>query len=839
MEANPPTVVILGGTSGVTSNMPFYPRGKQLEVFPLPIKCSSSKEAQQINCLQGFVQRLQLEQLDDTAMQDRISQLMYISQFCGKYYAVFRGKKPGIYTAWDGEGNAAVQLQIASKFNASYLECSTLRGALIFLVTKGLCCTGDNCPPYFSQEFDPPIPFPTHPTPSFSTALPRTRSASPTKPFDQKFAKESPSPSPSKSKKFAKEPPSPSPSKPAFRSTPGKSSQRAYATNTTMPDFANLNFFSSDDTPTFPYQHIRTLSDYLGVSDTPVYPTPCPARTFGYIIDRYLVSHGYTQEAITTLEHAVTSAQGDRSEFMRIILPLLPRAEAEFIWEFMHAKVDAHDTNSSLSMGKSKTIEAPKRYRSTSRKILADIQRRRPIRIKEKRNRPKKTPAEKKAASEQRLANRKEYVDARSEALGVIDQEVAKLHARFGGHTKEWYRQDLLQTGTLAVEKRSTSRWNAFLRHTSNRLREEDPTKRLKVHDISASAKTEWNALSTEEKIAITDPLVAELDEHKANKKFGTHNVPLQSFGDVNQSLQAVEKYLIALHARTGVEVLLIACRSSTDAYFHPWATATTERAWDFPLHQFKVDASKLATLMEAYTLTGVEGMVNKHTTTTAELKTQLKEMINTSLQETVGGKVRMMYTDFADKFTVPYGVVVNKWPLTRFCPPSELSRAEVDVLYAAWTSGTTSFVKMNQEEWEKWRAEYQKKGCANNLSEDDGPLGEQPTHVPSNEEPANVPSNNNNEASPTNNDSPSNEASPTNNDSPSDVPEPATGNHQTPNGTPLEGIQPSAEPLADSSNAIMFINSSGPAVKKRKKRADAGVKRGPRQKKDKENSST
>ncbi|KAG6819118.1 hypothetical protein H0H93_015315 [Arthromyces matolae] len=461
-------------------------------------------------------------------------------------------------------------------------------------------------------------------------------------------------------------------------------------------------------------------------------------------------------------------------------------------------------------MGTSKTIEAPKRYRSTSRKILADIQRRRPIRIKEKRKRPKKTAAEKKAAKEQRDTERKEYVEARSESLGVIDQEVVKLHARFGGHTKEWYRQDLLQTGTLAVEQRNTSRWNAFLRHKSQQLREEDPSKTLKAPEISALVKTEWNALSPEEKITLTNPLIAELDEHKANKKFGTHNVPLQAFGDVNMSLQAIEKNIIALHARTGVEILLLACRSSTDAYFHPWATATTTRAWDFPLHQFKVDAGKMATLMEAYTLSGVEGMINKHTSTTAELKTQLKDMINTSLQETVGGKVRMMYTNFEDKFTVPYGVVVEKWPLSRFCPPSELSRAEVDVLLAAWTSGTTSFRKMGQEEWEKWRAQYQKKGAP--VVSPEQP--DEPSCEGSTASTSEVP-----------------EPPADNNDN---VPSTSTANHM-PNETPTEGTQPSSEVLADTSNTIKFVNTAGPVVRKRKQRADAGIKRGPR-KKNKEN---
>ncbi|KAG6895430.1 hypothetical protein C0992_001273 [Termitomyces sp. T32_za158] len=108
----------------------------------------------------------------------------------------------------------------------------------------------------------------------------------------------------------------------------------------------------------------------------------------------------------------------------------------------------------------------------------------------------------------------------------------------------------------------------------------------------------------------------------------------------------------------------------------------------------------------EAYCLSNVEGMIDRHISTTAELKTKLKDLINTSLQETVCGKVHMSYVGFDEKFTVPYGVVIEKWPIQRFIPPSELTRPEVDVLLGAWSSGTTSFRRMEQEEWDKWLAD-------------------------------------------------------------------------------------------------------------------------------------
>ncbi|KAG6871969.1 hypothetical protein C0995_014427 [Termitomyces sp. Mi166 len=177
--------------------------------------------------------------------------------------------------------------------------------------------------------------------------------------------------------------------------------------------------------------------------------------------------------------------------------------------------------------------------------------------------------------------------------------------------------------------------------------------------------------MSTEKKIELTDPLIAKLKECKANTKFGTHNVPLEVFGDATQSLQAIKKYMIALHACTGMEMLL-ACQSSTDMFLHPWMMCTSEH----------MTPGELAMHMEAYCLSGVE-------------------------EEIIGGKVRMTYLGFEDRFTVPYGVLIEKWPLSRFCSPSELTRAEVNVLLGAWISSTTYFCKMSTDEWEKWREEH------------------------------------------------------------------------------------------------------------------------------------
>ncbi|KAG6859322.1 hypothetical protein C0995_009712, partial [Termitomyces sp. Mi166 len=152
--------------------------------------------------------------------------------------------------------------------------------------------------------------------------------------------------------------------------------------------------------------------------------------------------------------------------------------------------------------------------------------------------------AEKKADKEKHQTECEEYLDTCEAAWEVINEEAWKLYAQFGGHSEQWYKNNLLQIGHLNVEKHAVLRWNAFLHYESQQAhKENNGGDRLKAHELSAAVKQKWNMMSTEKKIEFTDPLIAELKECKANTKFGTHNVPLEAFGDATQSLQAMEKY--------------------------------------------------------------------------------------------------------------------------------------------------------------------------------------------------------------------------------------------------------------------------------------------------------
>lgn len=64
----------------------------------------------------------------------------------------------------------------------------------------------------------------------------------------------------------------------------------------------------------------------------------------------------------------------------------------------------------------------------------------------------------------------------------------------------------------------------------------------------------------------------------------------------------------------------------------------------------------------------------------------------------------RMYYTNFPDKITAKYRVVIDHWPLKKFCSPADLtSKNEVEVLMQAWMTGSAKFRRLSDEEWAQW----------------------------------------------------------------------------------------------------------------------------------------
>ncbi|KAG1840939.1 hypothetical protein DFJ58DRAFT_845208 [Suillus subalutaceus] len=64
----------------------------------------------------------------------------------------------------------------------------------------------------------------------------------------------------------------------------------------------------------------------------------------------------------------------------------------------------------------------------------------------------------------------------------------------------------------------------------------------------------------------------------------------------------------------------------------------------------------------------------------------------------------RMYYTNFDTSITAKYRMVLEKWPLSKFCCPGDISSCnELRVLYHAWNTNTMCFQRLSDVKFEDW----------------------------------------------------------------------------------------------------------------------------------------
>ena len=74
------------------------------------------------------------------------------------------------------------------------------------------------------------------------------------------------------------------------------------------------------------------------------------------------------------------------------------------------------------------------------------------------------TPALKDVLKKQHETRRAEYALALSTAQGTVRTQATQLRETFGGHSTDYYVQEILQNGQLARGRRKPSGWNTYLR---------------------------------------------------------------------------------------------------------------------------------------------------------------------------------------------------------------------------------------------------------------------------------------------------------------------------------------------------------------------------------------
>ena len=114
-----------------------------------------------------------------------------------------------------------------------------------------------------------------------------------------------------------------------------------------------------------------------------------------------------------------------------------------------------------MATSRKKLLSGTQRYRGSTRRFSSTATRRKWRTPKVKYQR---TPQEKAIIKERRQARVKDLNEALDEARQVIKDEARKLRERFGGHSEQYFYEQLLQTSRFSKSQRKVSKWNAYYR---------------------------------------------------------------------------------------------------------------------------------------------------------------------------------------------------------------------------------------------------------------------------------------------------------------------------------------------------------------------------------------
>ena len=130
-------------------------------------------------------------------------------------------------------------------------------------------------------------------------------------------------------------------------------------------------------------------------------------------------------------------------------------------------------------------------------------------------------------------------------------------------HSVDHYHRLIMQDSRLKSKTRSATRWNAFLsiemerRNTGTLLNpaqlllylqltredvaEGDDRKRVSEDNIATELSAKWNAMSAEEKIAMTEERYQELLARRETKNAPLRTTTVQAFNDTRATIARVE----------------------------------------------------------------------------------------------------------------------------------------------------------------------------------------------------------------------------------------------------------------------------------------------------------
>ncbi|KAI0349370.1 hypothetical protein OH77DRAFT_1415159 [Trametes cingulata] len=450
----------------------------------------------------------------------------------------------------------------------------------------------------------------------------------------------------------------------------------------------------------FLYQYTRNLH---GIKDTHGFPALNTTRvpSCGTRLDMYLQAHGYDIKSKLAVAFACMNFHS-MGEFFTFLVISRTSSGFNLITLIMPS-------------GKGDRLTARHEAQNAQRKYVTRLARQ-PYRNSTMAVKIKKTPAEKKVLAEERAKRCEKMVEALATARNTVTAKAHIMHKEFGLHDESYYQHQILQHSQIMSTQRRSNPWNGYLARELDELNAALPAGVPRYSssnpEVMARISKQWHAIPKEEKEELVKEILEEMEEAKERKTLAVQNVPVNAFHDVRATTTPLFEELLRLHARTGLEIAVVAARSvrTSSSSTARNIFATSERVCDFFQVALSNPLEDVACSLEAYCLSGVDGLVTRSADVIADLQSRVASVITQKLGQITHQTVhKMFYVGFAEQITAKFGVVIENWPLTKFSAPSTLrTRLELNTLLNAWETNTTRFRKLTKPEWERWQKQQQ-----------------------------------------------------------------------------------------------------------------------------------
>ncbi|KAG1799830.1 uncharacterized protein HD556DRAFT_1230959 [Suillus plorans] len=304
------------------------------------------------------------------------------------------------------------------------------------------------------------------------------------------------------------------------------------------------------------------------------------------------------------------------------------------------------------------------------------------------------------ALKHSRQEKSRQFRDTLDDAWNQLDEATKTIAVSHHKSVRRVQNDLYIGRGLLRSRHSKLNTWNAFCwkknQETENRNQGRGALESL-VHEN----RDEYLRLSKDEQ----DNILAEYADWKTTKVTGLRVSTKSKINDITQTLKAVENELNSLNCRTGAETILYMTRGSTDLPLRGVAFAT-EGVQHFMNSVMGIDNQDLVSKMEGFAVQGMKGAATNHKQQVSEIRSKIRDIINTKLQLVTGDPdARMQWTHYFRNVVQRYQVAIEGWPDNiPFANLSQVSsaRPDLEMLYSKWESKQIKWKVLTDEEFEE-----------------------------------------------------------------------------------------------------------------------------------------